>query len=61
MVLPKNGSPLSAQAVVFGYSTKVNIKNAWALPPGTPPIVAWLQGDSVLADLRAWFDSAVYE
>src|SRR6185312_13097640 len=57
MVLPKNGSPLWAQVVVEGQKTVANLNLAWALRPGTLPIVAWFQGSTVGADLHACFGS----
>jgi hypothetical protein len=59
MILPKNGSPLWAQLLIQGESENVGLRKAWALPSGTPPVVAWFQGDSVLIDLRDAFDSIV--
>ena len=44
MVLPKNGLPLWAQVAVHGKNIgAVAMTKAWALPPGTAPVVAWFE------------------
>jgi hypothetical protein len=59
MVLPRNGSPLWAQVAVQGNNTGIaTVSKAWALPPRTVPVVAWLEGDDVPASSEAFFGLA---
>jgi hypothetical protein len=58
MVLPQNGSPLWAQLAVHGAGIVAHLGKAWALPPGTAPVVAWFHGDGVPRELKTTFGDA---
>ena len=55
MVLPKDSSPLWAQLAVHGYADRTKARNAWPLPAGTAPILAWFEVSDVPESIEAFF------
>lgn len=58
-MVPKNSSPIWAQLAVYGAKTLVTTAMAWELPPGTAPVIAWLEGSDVPSSIESFFGPGV--